>query len=241
MTVDTTKPEGADGAPVSPAAPGEGATPVTHEHVKALETQIASLTGLVTEQSNTVRTLTDQLRARQPANGEEELTAEENAELDRMEKVGDPASKAAKLALRRNTELAQVLLLREELSEYPKAQRQAIYEHFQGNRNRFASVTAAAEDLESKETKSTADKLKDENERLKAELRRHAERGAKVDPNVIRTEVRESPAGDEKKSVTRMTFAEYDRQQAQMKNEGRAFERMAQQAAYNRGDIELVD
>ncbi len=181
-------------------------------------------------------------------------------ELDRTRKAQSPAAPASdprserRKAVRDFAEgrgldapdpvAAEVMDLREELGltlqelanlrdldRIPdEGKRTKVKDHFNANRHRLGDVTAARAEIEREELSTALEQERAEKEQLKKALEATSKR---QNPDVVRTHVREVPAGETK----RMTQAEWDADQKAKENDPKA--RMASQLARVRGLIEV--
>lgn len=158
----------------------------------------------------------------------EKLEREVNAWVEK----DDPVAKWSKLKIAkledRQEKYEQAVIFKDQIRDMPFEERQEVYDHFQANRHRLGDPKAARAEVREK-------KLTDENAKLREQLKKAT---VKNDPDVVRTVTRDVPASEHK--VRKMTEAEFDREQEELRQSGRHRERMAQQAAYARDEIEFT-
>ena len=238
----TTEPnESAEGVePAQESSAGAEGSGEARQDPPVTRAELDRLAQTVEATSKQFGTLMDELRARsRPAGGADGETGRRTTKqaLEEWAAKGDFVS-AELLQMRQEQEqLIGALTIREQLSDYPKAERNKILQHFSNNRDRFASVEAAAQDLEGSDRAKKLAELEEQNRKLQEELRRAAEGGKRVNPDVIRTELREEPVGTRRGPTLKMTQAEYDRQQ---ERETDPYKRMEQQRALAEGRIDIA-
>ena len=148
-------------------------------------------------------------------------------------KKGDPVAKAqianAKRLMRFEQTVANTILLRD-IDD--KGEREEVKRHMLANQKRGRPL-----DIKSATAEVRAAKLVQENERLHKEL----EQARKKPPqDTVRTHTREVTARQAKdREAQKMTYAEWDNEQAELERQGRHREARERQFALNRGEIDL--
>lgn len=161
---------------------------------------------------------------------------EETVDWDQVRefaKRGDPVAKAqianARRLMRFEQTVANTILLRD-IDD--KSEREEVKRYMLASQKRGRHIDIKAATAEVRERK-----LADENTRLKQEL----EMAKKKPPqDTVRTHVREVSARQAKdREIPKMTYAEWDTEQAELQRQGKFKEARARQFALNAGEIDL--